>query len=173
MSGFDPLPGWFLALDTLWFKVDIISGKSQDILSLPGWVVQDVQGTDDHLIIEASVIEMPLACPLCGSVKPPYRFGYRPCHIFDLPIRMRPVQIDARRRRYRCRDCAGTFLDALPGIHPQHDATERLVEYIQVPLVETTTFSSLARSIGVSEWFIRDIFTAHVEQLEQTSPRPW
>jgi hypothetical protein len=29
MSGFDPLPGWFLVLDTLWFKVDIISGKSQ------------------------------------------------------------------------------------------------------------------------------------------------
>jgi hypothetical protein len=31
MSGFDPLPGWFLVLDTLWFKVDIISGKSQEV----------------------------------------------------------------------------------------------------------------------------------------------
>jgi hypothetical protein len=47
-------------------------------------------------------------------------------------FRMRPVQIRFSRRRYRYRDCAGTYVDHLEGLHPQHDATERLVEYIQV-----------------------------------------
>jgi transposase len=139
-----------------------------DILSLSGWLVQDVQHIDDHLLIEASVSEVPFACPVCGSVTPPYHFGYRPCRLFDLPIRMHPVQISARRRRYRCRDCTGTFLDVLPGIHPDHDATERLVEYIQVQsLTETATFTSLAKAIGVSEWFVRGIFKAYAEQLER------
>jgi len=79
---------------------------------------------------------------------------------------MQPVQICARRRRYRCRDCSGTFLDELPSIHQQHDATVRLVEYIQShALTLTGTFTSLANAMGVSEFFIRDVFAAHVEQL--------
>src|SRR5215472_8381020 len=86
----------------------------------------------------------------------------------DLPIRMRPVQIRARRHRYRCRDCAGTYLDQLPGIHGQHNATERLVEYIQVHALSlTSTFASLARDIGVSDWLIRDIVMAQIERLER------
>jgi len=139
-----------------------------DILSLPGWVVRSVEEEDNHLIIEASVVEVPSACPLCGSVTPPHHFGYRPRCIADLPIRMQPVQIRARRRRYRCRDCIGTFLDQLPGVHDHHDATMRLVEYIQShSMTLTGTFTSLACAMGVSEYFIRDVFTAQIEHLEQ------
>ncbi len=130
--------------------------------------MRSVEEKDDHLIIEASVIEVPFACPLCGSITPPHHFGYRPCCIADLPIRMQPVQIRARRRRYRCKDCSKTFLDALPGVHHQHDATERLVEYIQSHAMALTgTFTSLACAMGVSEFFIRDVFAAHIERLEQ------
>lgn len=139
-----------------------------DILDLPGWGVRSVEEKDDHLVIEAEVLEIPLLCPLCGSMTPPYHFGYRPRCIADLPIRMRPVQIRMRRRRYRCRDCFGTFLDVFPGSHHQHDATKRLVEYIEVhALILTDTFTGLARDVGVSEWFIRDVFAAHVERLER------
>jgi len=137
-----------------------------DILSLPGWTVHEVSETEKHLIIEASVETLPEKCPLCGSTKPPHRFGYRLRTLFDLPIRMKPVQLIAHRRRYRCRDCTKTFLDELPGIHPQHDATERLVEYIQSHALSMTgTFTGLAESMGVCEWFIRDVFAAHAEQL--------
>ncbi len=139
-----------------------------DILDLPGWRVRSVEEKNDHLVIEAEVIEIPLSCPLCGSMTPPYHFGYRPRCIADLPIRMRPVQIRIRRRRYRCRDCSGTFLDVLPGSHHQHDATKRLVEYIQVHALNLTdTFTGLARDVGVSEWFIRAVFAAHSERLER------
>lgn len=139
-----------------------------DILCLPGWVVRFVQETDEHLLIEASVNEVPLSCPLCGSTKPPYHFGHRPRQIADLPIRMRPVQICVRRRRYRCRGCAGTYVDQLAGIHAQQDATERLVEYVQIHALSlTNTFTSLARDIGVSEWLIRDIVMAQIERLER------
>ena len=137
-----------------------------DILCLPGWTVRKVENTETHLLIEAEVLGVPSACPLCGGVTPPYHFGYRPRCIADLPIRMQPVQIRARRRRYRCKDCSGTFLDALPGIHHQHDATVRLVEYIQSHALSLTgTFTSLANAMGVSEFFIRDVFAAHIERL--------
>ncbi len=138
-----------------------------DLLGLPGWIVQAIQDTDEYLFIEASVSEVPLSCPLCGSARPSYHFGYRIRLIADLPIRMKPVQIRACRRRYRCRDCAGTYVDQLPGVNAQHDATERLMEYIQVHALSlTSTFASLARDIGVSDWFIRDIVMAQIERLE-------
>ncbi len=142
--------------------------NSLDLLDLPGWTVQDVSDTDEHLFIDAAVSEAFSSCPLCGSTWPPYHFGYRIRLIADLPIRMKPVQIRARRRRYRCRECSGTYVDQLSGVHEQHDATERLVEYIQVHALSlTSTFASLARDIGVSDWLIRDIVMAHIERLEQ------
>jgi transposase len=141
---------------------------TMDILSLPGWLVQDVHREADHLLIEADVEEMPFACPWCGSCQPPYRFGHRPIQIADLPIRMCPVTIVARRRRYRCRDCGKTFLDQLKSVHAQHEATERLVSYVQVQALHLTqTFTGLAGALGVSEWLIRDIFAAHVAALER------
>jgi transposase len=81
---------------------------------------------------------------------------------------MQPVQIRACRRRYQCKDCSKTFLDALPGVHCEHDATERMVEYIQSHAMTLTgTFTSLACAMGVSEYFIRDVFAAHIERLER------
>lgn len=139
-----------------------------DILDLPGWAARSTEQKGDYLIIEASVVEMPLACLLCGSVRPPYRFGYRPILLADLPIRMRPVTIVARRRHYRCRDCSGTFLDQLPGIHPYHEATERLVSYIEVQVLHLTQmFTDLASALGVSEWLVRAIAASHIEVLER------
>jgi transposase len=139
-----------------------------DILSLPGWTVRSVEESEGHLIIEASVIEMPSACPLCGSVLPAYRFGHRPYHIADLPIRMKPVIVLAHRRRYRCRACTSTFLDQLPSIHPQHDATCRLVSYIESQSLQlAATFTNLAQSVGISDKLVRNIFQAHIERLER------
>jgi hypothetical protein len=45
-----------------------------DLLNLPGWIVQDVQEKDEHLLIEAKAEEVPLSCPLYGSTRPPYHF---------------------------------------------------------------------------------------------------
>jgi len=81
---------------------------------------------------------------------------------------MKPVQILAHRRRYRCRECSGTFLDQLPGIHASHDATERLVRYIEAHALQLTgTFTSLAKTLGMSEKVVRTIFHAEVLRLEQ------
>ena len=138
-----------------------------DILCLPGWKAGEVQEAEDRTIIKASLIEVPLACPLCGSVQPPYRFGKRPIQIADLPIRMKPVTILARRRRYQCRDCGKTFMDQLPGVHQEHEATERLVSYVQVQALHLTqTFTGLSTSLGISEWLVRDIVASHIETLE-------
>jgi transposase len=129
-----------------------------DLLNLPGWVVRSV-----HEEVE----EVPLICPLCGSTRPPYHFGYRPRTLFDLPIRMKPVQLLARRRRYRCRDCGNTFLDATPSLSQAHDATERLISYIEHALQLTCTFTVLAHDLGVSEKFVRTVFQAHISHLER------
>ncbi len=138
-----------------------------DILCLPGWKAGEVQEAEDRTIIKASLTEVPLACPLCGSVQPPYRFGKRPIQIADLPIRMKPVTILARRRRYQCRDCGKTFMDQLPGVHQEHEATERLVSYVQVQALHLTqTFTGLSTSLGISEWLVRDIVASHIETLE-------
>jgi transposase len=139
-----------------------------DLLNLPGWMVRSVQEEAAHLLIEAELEEVPFACPLCGSTKPLYRFGSRSRAIFDLPIRMKPVRLLAHRRRYRCRDCSGTFLDELPGIHPCHDATERLVRYIEVHALQLTgTFAGLGKTLGLSEKVVRTIFHAEIARLEQ------
>ena len=137
-------------------------------MSLPSWTVRSVREVDEHLIIEAEIDEMPLACPLCGSTRPPYRFGYRLRTLFDLPIRMKPVQLVARRHRFRCKDCGDTFLDATPALSQEHDATERLVSYIETHALQLTcTFTSLAVALGVSEKFVRTVFAAHIDRLER------
>ncbi|WP_040445720.1 hypothetical protein [Ktedonobacter racemifer] len=66
--------------------------QNADLLDLPGWVVQAVKDTDEHLLIEAELVEVSFAYPLCGSTRPPYHFGSRSRTVFDLPIRMKPVR---------------------------------------------------------------------------------
>lgn len=142
--------------------------QNADLLDLPGWVVRAVKDTDEHLLIEAEIEEVPFACPLCGSTRPPYHFGSRSRTVFDLPIRMKPVHLLVHRRRYRCRDCSSTFLDDLPGVHACHDATERLVRYIEVHALQLTgTFAGLARTLGMGERMVRVIFHSEVSRLEQ------
>jgi transposase len=139
-----------------------------DLLNLPGWIVRSVCEEAEYLLIEASVSEVPFVCPLCDSARPPYHFGSRSRTVFDLPIRMKPVRLQAHRRRYRCRDCSGTFLDKLPGIHACHDATERLVRYIETHALQLTgTFAGLARTLGMGERMVRVIFHTEVSRLER------
>ncbi|MBV9228709.1 MAG: transposase family protein, partial [Chloroflexi bacterium] len=131
------------------------------IFSLPGWVVRQVE-LDElmaryHITIE--VESEVTSCPLCGATTLPYRFGYREKRLADFPLHMKPVQLVARRRRYQCRVCRGTFLDEMPSIDPRYEATSRLVEYIQAAsLHPRRTFAQLASDLGVSETFVRSIF---------------
>ena len=115
-----------------------------DILSLPGWLVQEVAEVESHLVIEASLLEAPLACPSCGSTRLPYHFGRRDRQFFDLPIRLRPVLIHAVRHRYRCKDCGATYQDTLPDIDERYEATERLIRYLEVQALDPTqTFTKV------------------------------
>lgn len=139
-----------------------------DLLNLPGWAVRSVYEEEEHLLIETESEEVPFACPLCGSTKLPYHFGFRPRTLFDLPIRMKPVQLLARRRRYRCRDCGNTFLDAMSSVSQAHDATDRLISYIETHALQLIcTFTDLAHSLGISEKVVRNVFHAYADRLEQ------
>lgn len=147
-------------------SIEYILVQNFDLLNLPGWIVRSVCEEAEHLLIEAEIEEMPFACPLCGSTRLPYHFGLRSRTVFDLPIRMKPVQLFVRRRRFRCRDCSGTFLDPLPGIHANHDATERLVRYVEVHALQLKgTFAGLAKTLGIGEKMVRMIFHTEVTRL--------
>lgn len=139
-----------------------------DILNLPGWKTVAIEEDEQLYRITATVSDPFPSCPLCGTTTVPYRFGYRSRTFLDLPSRMKPVHVIAHRRRYRCRDCKGTFLDPLPHLDTCFEASERLVHYIQVlSLDPTRSFVGQARDLGVSETFVRSIFLAHIERRER------
>jgi len=55
----------------------------------------------------------------------------------------------------------------MPLISRTHDATERLVSYVETHALQlTSTFTSLAHNLGVSEKFVRNVFQTHIDNLE-------
>lgn len=79
-----------------------------DILDLEGWNVIAKHVDGDDYLIEAEYTVQPKACTKCGNIGNLYKYGPKPLHIRDSPIRGRPVRILANAQRYKCRECGAT-----------------------------------------------------------------
>lgn len=76
----------------------------------------------------------------------------------DTPSHGKKVIITIDRKRYRCRGCGKTFAEPIADIDDKCDATKRLVAYIEKKSLKTT-FSAVAREVGVNEKTVRNVFT--------------
>lgn len=135
-----------------------------NILNLPRLTVTNVDETDHDYHIKAQASSDPSACPECkhtGLVG----FGRNEQLIKDLPMHGKRVGIYFDTRRFRCKECAKTFLEKHPDFHPERAMTARLVAWIGAQSIKRT-FASLAEETGVVEGTIRNIFRDHVNELE-------
>lgn len=133
-----------------------------DILALPNWAVLSVE-YGDELIINAEYVIQPDCCLKCGS-KSFYKHGPKPITYRDSPVRGSPVIINAVLKRYRCKDCGGTFIQQTEGIYPDSRFTVRCMQYIQSQCLRDT-FTRIAENIGCDHKTIRNIANKYIDEL--------
>ena len=136
-----------------------------DILALPNWAVLAAERNDDKLVIKAEYQIQPDCCLKCGSTSF-YRHGSKPVTYRDSPIREYTVTIEAILKRYRCRECGGTFLQPVTGMHPEMRMTSRCVAFIQDRFFRYT-FTDLAEQIGCDDKTVRTIANEYVDRLNK------
>ena len=127
-----------------------------DILDLEGWNVVAKYIDGDDYLIEAEYTVPPKACTKCGNIGNLYKHGPKPIYIRDSPIRGRPVRILAHAQRFKCRECGGTFIQPLGGIHQDSRMTVRCVEFIQTQCLRQT-FLHIAELVGCDDKTVRNL----------------
>lgn len=142
-----------------------------DILDLQGWKALGTRLDGDEYEIEAEYTILPDVCQKCGCVGNLYRHGPKPITIRDSPIRGKHVRILAKAQRFKCRDCDGTFIQPLGGIHAAMRMTERCVEYIQSQCLRDT-FVRVAEHIGCDDKTVRNLAGDYIERLN-AEYKPW
>ncbi|HAM66622.1 MAG TPA: ISL3 family transposase [Acinetobacter nosocomialis] len=135
-----------------------------DILALPNWVVLSVE-QGDELIISAEYQIQPDCCLKCGS-ESFYKHGPKPVSYRDSPVRGSPVVINAVLKRYRCRDCGGTFIQPITGMQPDMRMTERCYDYIKSQSLDDT-FTRIANNIGCDDKTVRSIAHEYIADLNR------
>lgn len=142
-----------------------------DILDLQGWKALGTRLDGDEYEIEAEYTINPDVCQKCGVIGSLYRHGPKPITIRDSPIRGRHVRILAKAKRFKCRDCGGTFIQPLGGIHSAMRMTERCAEYIQSQCLRDT-FVRVAEHVGCDDKTVRTLAGDYIEQLN-AEYKPW
>ena len=142
-----------------------------DILDLDGWNPTKRHLDDDGYVIEAEYTVLPKACTKCGNIGNLYKHGPKPIYIRDSPIRGRPVRILAHAQRFKCRECGGTFIQPLGGIHQDSRMTSRCVEFIQTQCLRQT-FLHIAELVGCDDKTVRNLAGDYIARLN-AEYKPW
>lgn len=142
-----------------------------DILDLEGWKAIDRRIEDGEYVVEAEYMTQPDACLKCGVIGRFYKHGPKPITIRDSPIRGKPLRILAQAKRYKCRECGGTFLQPLGGLYKDMRMTERCVEFIEEQCLRDT-FVRIAEHVGCDDKTIRTLASGYIERLN-ADYNPW
>ncbi|WP_036213049.1 ISL3 family transposase [Massilia alkalitolerans] len=133
-----------------------------DILNLPDWRCidkrQDALGTELH--VEYTID--PDFCLKCGVVGNLYKHGTTSTTYLDCPMYGKPSRLVAKVRRYKCRDCSGTFLQPLGSIDAARRMTVRALEYIQQQSLRDT-FQRVCEHLGCDEKTVRNVANEYIE----------
>ncbi|MED3642970.1 ISL3 family transposase [Caldifermentibacillus hisashii] len=137
-----------------------------DLLLLPDLkTTEPPQENESDMMFKVEAIEPPERCPECGFDKL-YRHDSRKQLIMDLPIRLKRVGLQLKRRRYKCRECGSTFWERLISIDEKRSMTKRLLKSIEEQSM-SKTFVDVAESVGVDEKTVRNVFKDYVAFKEQ------
>ncbi len=136
-----------------------------NILNLPAFKVQRVEEAEHDYHVYAEVSNLPGVCTACGSDRL-IGHGRNEQVIRDLPTHGKRLAIYVDTRRWRCRSCGKTFMEALPAINAKRGMTDRLVRWIGQQSLKRT-FASIGDDTGLDEKTIRNIFRDHINELEE------
>lgn len=125
-----------------------------------------IQVNELDIIIQVEKKSTPSYCPHCGSLPNLYKYGQRKQIVLDLPIRIKRVGLEIKRKRYKCRECNSTFWEVLESVDQKRKMTKRLVKTIERQSL-SNTFVEVAKSVGVDEKTVRNIFKDYVQRKEQ------
>ena len=125
-------------------------------LDLSGIIVTSTETDGPTFSIHAGCAGRSEACAICGGANF-IGHGQHVQQVMDLPHQGRFTCIQLARKRYRCKDCAGTFFHPLDWVDDDHLATKRFVDRIAALALERS-FSDLAREYGINEKTVRNIF---------------
>lgn len=135
------------------------------ILNLHGWRVDKLTEHGDLYEVEAEYTVEPEQCPYCKSPDL-YRHGKREQRFHDLPVHNKPVIIITQRQRWKCRNCSATFQSHLMHVNETRLMTERLRWFIRYEAL-SKTFTSVAKTVGLTEGAIRHVFEEFAAELEE------
>jgi transposase len=136
-----------------------------NLLNLPSWEIESVDETRQSYRVRARYAKPPAYCPACGVADPGvHRFGKRENVFADLPHHGKRTEIVVERQRYRCKECGSAFLEPLPDMDPDHDATQRMVSWIEQQALRRP-FAQVAKEVEVGESTVRRIFLAFTARM--------
>lgn len=136
-----------------------------DILQLPGWEVSAIRLEEGEYIISATYTTQASACVKCGVIGNLYRHGTKTVRYRDSPIRGNPVILEGTVQRYRCKECAETFVQAPEGIDDTRRMTTRCIEYIQEQVIKDS-FTHVAEHVGCTEGTVRNIASERFKEFD-------
>lgn len=133
-----------------------------DILDLPNWRCLDKRQDDAGTELHVEYTIDPDFCLKCGVVGELYKHGTTSATYLDCPMWGRPVRLLAKVRRYKCRDCSGTFLQPLGAIDAARRMTNRALAYIQQQSLRDT-FQRVCEHLGCDEKTVRNVANEYIE----------
>jgi transposase len=128
----------------------------KNCLWLPGWLTEEPVFDENKATVVAEYNVLPEHCPKCGCVGRLYRHGSEPVEYKDAPAFGKQLVVVVEVKRFRCRECGKTFMQALPDMHPTRQLTNRCVQHLLEQCVRRN-YAEMSRETGVDESVIRAI----------------
>lgn len=125
-------------------------------LWLKDWTVLAMRRSGNVMHVEAEYDILPESCPLCGVVGRLYKHGAKVIPYKDAPAFGKPLVILAKVKRFRCRECGGTFMQTLPDMHPKRQVTNRLTDHL-IEQCNSRNYAEMSRETGVDKSVVRAI----------------
>jgi len=116
---------------------------------------------DNGIVLNVQTRDDKLCCPVCKSKKI-IRNGYSVRRFRCVPIGRKPVYIDMRVQRIKCRVCGCDQQESIPFTSGKRHTTHRL-ERLVVDLMKIMTISETAAYLGLSWSTVKDIHKNHLK----------
>jgi len=106
---------------------------------------------------------LPEACPKCGTMYDYKGIGRIEQQVKDTPAHGKRVRLLFKRRRYQCRSCKATFMEAPDWLHPDRHSTRRLIAGVQQDALIMPN-SHVAHKYGVDDKTVKNVLDTFITQ---------
>jgi transposase len=106
-------------------------------------------------------------CPKCASLSLTL-YDRRKVRLRDQPIRGKQILLEITKHRYFCKNCRKPFTEALPGVLPRRQTTQRFRSQIYWACENFTDLKRVCKAYRVSQGFVHH---AYYEQLALRSKK--